>query len=125
MNICQSAPLGGIHDVKLSSFCPRENPTTLCTRSLETFDKISRQSNQELLAEEKNFLPRANNQVLGGREGDFYPEKGEKDLMGREEGILLSAQLSRRWKKVSFLCNLYSSAIQGSSAPKPPTDIEM
>ena len=96
----------------------------MCSRSLETFDKISRQSNQELLAEEKNFLPRANNQVLGGREGDFYPEKGEKDLMGREEGILLSAQLSR-WKKVSFLCNLYSSAIQGSSALKPPTDIEM
>ena len=79
--------------MKLSSFCPRENPfPTLCARSLETFDKISRQSNQELLAEEKNFLPRANNQVLGGREGDFYPEKGEKDLMGREEGILLSAQ---------------------------------
>ena len=59
----------------------------------------------------KNFLPRANNQVLGGREGDFYPEKGEKDLMGREEGILLSAQLSR-WKKVSFLCNLYFTFAQ-------------
>ena len=29
VNICQSAPLGGIHDVKLSSFCPRENLTTL------------------------------------------------------------------------------------------------
>ena len=126
MNICQSAPLGGIHDVKLSSFCPRENPfPTLCTRSLETFDKISRQSNQELLAaQEKILLPWANNQVPRGREGDFYPEKGEKDLMGREEGIPLSAHLSRRWKKVSFLCNLYSSAIQGSSAPKPPTDIE-
>ena len=68
----------------------------MCERSLETFDKISRQSNQELLAEEKNFLPRANNQVLGGREGDFYPEKGEKDLMGREGGILLSSADGRK-----------------------------
>ena len=121
VNICQSAPSGDPWRETLLSHTPFP---TVCSRSLETFDKISRQSNQELLAEEKNFLPRANNQVLGGREGDFYPEKGEKDLMGREEGILLSAQLSRRWKKVSFLCNLYSSAIQGSSAPKPPTDIE-
>ena len=89
MNICQSAPSGDPWRETLLSHTPFP---TVCERSLETFDKISRQSNQELLAEEKNFLPRANNQVLGGREGDFYPEKGEKDLMGREEGILLSAQ---------------------------------
>ena len=58
----------------------------MCERSLETFDKISRQSNQELLAEEKNFLPRANNQVLGGREGDFYPEKRGKGSDGKRGG---------------------------------------
>ena len=90
VNICQSAPLGGIHDVKLSSFCPRENPfPTLCARSLETFDKISRQSNQELLAQEKILLPWANNQVLRGRESDFYPssERGRGEIWRSEKGL--------------------------------------
>ena len=51
----------------------------MCERSLETFDKISRQSNQELLAQEKFFCPEQIIKCCEGRESDFYAgeERGE------------------------------------------------
>ena len=79
MNICQSAPLGGIHDVKLFSFCPRENPfPTLCAAHLRPLIKLAGNLIRNYSLKRKIFCPEQIIKCWEGARVTFILRKGKR-----------------------------------------------